>query len=426
MTRGTVVWLCIVALAGPQAFAQTEPVAAVTVTPGAEDPLLVQVDEAIKVNGQRYLIANYHSPWQIFHGILAYKKDLLLKIGDQKISAIEWVATSEPKFDGLPLLMVTPHGAKFHPFTREYAFEGHPSQTLALLSESHLPADYQFKIGDKTVTIADFLNNTMMEVNTREEITWVLWALTNYLKSDAQWTDQWGQPWSIEKLVDLQVAGPVVGAPCGGNHGLFALVRARDKYLKSGRQLRGVWLQADQKIKQHIEIARTLQNQDGSFSSDFYRGPGFATDAKTRFNTTGHTLEFLSAALPESRLNEPWVRNAANMLSKELIDLRKVSIDPGPLYHSINALMNYRDRAKALQTKQAAELAAEAAGSPAPLALAPVDSRPAPLVISPSDARPVPLPADKPNVYSLLDPVQIQPGRLAMESPVSALAPVNR
>jgi len=118
MIRGPLLWFCLLALGGQQAFAQAEPAAAATITPGDEDPLIVQVDEAIKVNGQRYLIANYHSPWQIFHGILAYKKDLLLKIGEQKVSAIEWVATSEPRFDGLPLLLVTPHGAKFHPFTR--------------------------------------------------------------------------------------------------------------------------------------------------------------------------------------------------------------------------------------------------------------------------------------------------------------------
>ena len=77
-----------------------------------------------------------------------------------QISAIEWVATQEPKFDAQPLLLLTQHGAKFHPYTRPYAFEGHPAQTLALLSETHLPVDFQFKIGDKQVTLSDILNNT--------------------------------------------------------------------------------------------------------------------------------------------------------------------------------------------------------------------------------------------------------------------------
>jgi hypothetical protein len=435
MIRGCARWFVGLVLAvGPAAVgAQLSP-ASTTPAPeiASDDPLLVQVDQAIQINGQRFLVANSNSPWQIFHGILAYKKELMLRVGDQKMSAIEWVATHEPRFDGRPLLLATPHGAKFHPFTREYAFEGHPAQTLALLSESHLPPDFEFKLGDRKVTIADFLNNTLMEINDREEITWVLWALINYLKCDAQWTDQWGRPWSIEKLVQMQVNAPVVGAPCGGNHGLFVLARARDKYLKSGRELRGVWYQADYKIKQYIEIARSLQNADGTFSADFYRGPGYATDMKTRFNTTGHTLEFLAVGLPDQRLNEPWVRNAVHILSKELIDYRRMPIDPGPLYHSINALMNYRDRVRALMpaAPSIAETKPAAPGTvvlkPATTARAPAP--PAPLVVSPQEAAPVPLPgpqaANASKVLSLLDPIPL-PAPLE-EEPVSALRPANR
>jgi hypothetical protein len=221
---------------GAELFAQAAPAPAnPPAAPATEDPLLKQIDLAIQANSQRYLVAGSNSPWQIFHGLLAYRHDFKVRVGNEKISAIEWVATMEPQFDRQPLLMKTQHGAKFHPFTRPYAFEGHPAQTLALLSESHLPLDYKFKIGNETVTISDFLNNTMMEVNTREEITWVLWALINYVKVDTQWVNQWGQQWSIEALVQHQVRARVEGGPCGGNHGLFALVRARDKYLAGGR-----------------------------------------------------------------------------------------------------------------------------------------------------------------------------------------------
>ncbi|GIX04652.1 MAG: hypothetical protein KatS3mg114_0521 [Planctomycetaceae bacterium] len=342
-----------------------------TVSPGSPtvaDPLLEQIDRAIQINSQRFMVANANSPWQIFHGILAYKQQLMLKVGEHKMSAIEWVATMEPRFDGLPLILITPHGAKFHPFTREYAFEGHQGQTLALLSESQLPIDFPFKVGDRTVTLADFLNNMLMEINEREEITWVLWALINYLKVDAQWTDQWGRPWSIEKLVQMQVQGPVVGAPCGGNHGLFALVRARDKYRKTGRELRGVWYQADYKINQYIEIARSWQNSDGTFSSDFYRGPGYSPQVITRINTTGHTLEFVAAALPEERLHESWVRRAADVLSRELIEQRKAPLDPGPLYHACHALMIYRQRTRpgpaAQQSVRHADRPASPSGPP--------------------------------------------------------------
>lgn len=444
MSHRLLLGTCLLWMGGGLASAEAQTPASATtpapVTASAEDPLLAQVDQAIQVNGQRFLTANYHSPWQIFHGILAYRQDFQLKLGEQKVSAIEWVATSEPRFDNLPLLLITAHGAKFHPFTREYAFEGHPSQTLALLSESHLPVDYEFKIGDRKVTIGDFLNNTMMEVgvNPREEITWVLWALNNYLKSDAQWRNQLGQNWSIELLVQHQVWAAVVGGPCGGNHGLFALAKARDKYLKSGNQLRGVWLQADQKINQYIEYARLLQNPDGSFSSEFYKGRGYSQDMNTRFNTTGHTLEFLAVGLPETRLNEPWVRNAVNLLSKELIDNRRAQANPGPLYHSVNALRNYRDRVRKMSPEKPAEIASAPVSTPAPIpmvtpapavTLAPSETL-APLIPPPTTVQPKPATtAPKTPGIAIVKPALPTPPSVAATAPAptaprsNALAP---
>src|SRR5262249_42869509 len=157
-----------------------------------------------------------------------------------------------------------------------------------------LPLDHEFRVQGKVVKMSDMINNLMKEVNTKEECTWVLWSLQHYLPTDAEWLNQHNERWSIERLVQIETEEKIVGAACGGNHRLFALTRTRDKYLKNGGRLRGIWLLADQKIKQHIEIARSLQNSDGSFSSESYKGPGFENDVNKRFNTTGHTMEFLS------------------------------------------------------------------------------------------------------------------------------------
>jgi hypothetical protein len=341
----------IAALDGVIAQAQTAslptppPVVAAAMQPALPaDPLLDQVDAAIEVSRRRYLTANSHSPWQIFHGLLALKQEFQLNTPSGRVNAIEWIATSEPTFDNQPLLMKTPHGGKFHPFTRPYAFEGHPAQFLALLSQSDLPRDYRFKVGNDHITINDIIHNTMKEVNTAEEVTWVLWSLQHYLKPDAQWVNQHNEPWSIERLVQIESIAPVIGAPCGGNHRLFALTRTRDKHLKLGGKLTGVWAQADLKIRQHIEVARSLQNSDGTFSSEFYKAPGYTTDLNKRFNTSGHTMEFLSIALPDERLKEPWVRNAVSVLCRDLIANRQRQIDCGPLYHTLNSLMIYRNR----------------------------------------------------------------------------------
>lgn len=363
------------------------PVTTTVTAPATVDPFLAQLDLAIDVSSRRYLTANAHSPWQIFHGLLALKQSFQLNLNGQKVNAIEWIATSEPKFDNQPLLMKTPHGGKFHPFTRPYAFEGHPAQFLALLSQSDLPVTYAFKVGNEQITIGGIINNTMKEVNNREEVTWVLWALQHYLKPDAQWLNQHNEPWSIERLVQIETAAAVVGAPCGGNHRLFALTRTRDKYLKQGGKLVGVWAQADYKIRQHIEIARSMQNYDGTFSAKFYETSGHTTDLNSRFNTTGHTMEFLSIALPNERLNEQWVRNAVFALSNDLVANRQRVIDCGPLYHTLNSLIIYRDRLRQLQK--------------------PVEPTPTvPPQVADAGVKPMPTPSISPNSA----PVSVDPG----------------
>lgn len=333
-------------------FAQAEPAGDVSAKAASDQKAAQPVDqqfrqlldEAIEVTSKRYLTANSHSPWQVFHYILAMRQESLIRLNGKKVNAIEWLTTSEPVFDKQPLLLLTPHGAKFHPYTKKFFFEGHPAQFLALLSHSNLSVDHPIHVQGKVVTLLDLINNTMKEVNSKEEVTWVLWTLQHFLKSDAAWYNQANEHWSIERLVQIESAAPVVGAPCGGNHRLFALTRARDKYLLSGGALRGVWFQADQKIKQHIEIARSLQNADGSFSSEWYKGPAQSTDVNLRFNTSGHTMEFLAVSLPKERLHEQWVRNAVWMLSRELVLNQNAQIDCGPLFHSLDALILYRDR----------------------------------------------------------------------------------
>lgn len=310
----------------------------------SEESFQERLDRAIAITSKRCLTANAHSPWQIFHSILALKKGCQLRLGDEKVNAIEWLSTTEPKFDGKPWMLLTQHGAKFHPYTQKFYFEGHPGQFLALLSQSNLPLDHQFKVQGKVVTLNDVINNTKKEVNTAEEVTWVLWGLQHYLKSDAVWVNQKNETWSIELLVKMETDAAVVGAPCGGNHRLFALTRARDKYLQNGGTLRGVWFEADQKIRRHIDLARSLQNEDGSFSSSWYQGRNRTNDVNERFNTTGHIMEFLSISLPKERLNEPWVKNAVWKLSSELIYHQNSQIDAGPLFHTLDAMILYRDR----------------------------------------------------------------------------------
>jgi hypothetical protein len=184
-----------------------------------------------------------------------------------------------------------------------------------------------------------------MEVNAQEEITWILWFLAHYLEPDAEWKNSRGEQWSIEKLVRLQTQADVLRGACGGCHGLFAMAFARNNYLKKTNEpLRGLWIDAEQKLQRYISMAQSIQNNDGSFPTKYFKGYGEPADYSERLAAPGHMMEWLMIALPDERLKEPWVRKGIEYLARTIISFRNIQVDCGPLYHALDALVIYRDR----------------------------------------------------------------------------------
>ena len=309
------------------------------------DPLVKLVYETREITRQRLLNTTDHTPWQMMHGLLGLRQDFLINHNGQTINGLEWIQTG-PMFRNEPWFQKTSHGGRAHPFNHPYWFEGHINQSLAILAMCNLPLETEFGTPQGPITMRDMLKNAQMTANAKEEVTWTLWALATYLPSDAEWINEKGERWSIERLVLLetgkQVGGPT--SPCGGTHGLFALARARNVYLKTGKPLRGVWALADEKIKRYIRTIQTQLNPDGSLSSNFYRGREYKKDFDKRMASMGHLLEFLMVALPQERLKEPWVRRAVETTANDLKNNRKAYVSCSPLYHATDALTIYLER----------------------------------------------------------------------------------
>lgn len=314
----------------------------------AIDPLNAKVERAIAATNYRVLTAGQHTPWQIVHAILGLKHDCILNTTDgKKISGLQWLATSR-FHEGVPLWEKTPYGGRGHPFTKPYAFEGHPTQFLGYMCMADLPLDYKFETGDGTpITVRDIVNDAKMQLREGPEVTWTLWALAHYIPPDSEWINAYGEAWSIERMVQIQTHESVLGAACGGTHGLFVLAYARNRYIATGKPLRGVWLEADQKIRRFVQEARTMQNPDGSFSADYFQGRRYDPDFTKRLPANGHMLEWLMIALPQNDLKQDWVRRGVESVADDLYTNRKVAVDCGPLYHAVDALNLYNYRTNA-------------------------------------------------------------------------------
>ena len=127
-------------------------------SPSIADPLAGQVDEAIRVTSRRFLDADVHTPWQIMHGMLAYRRDYMLRLKGQKVNALEWIANGAA-YQGQPWFEKTSYGGHAHPYNgTPYAFQGHPCQFMACLTMCDLPLDFKFKTGfGETVTVSDLI-----------------------------------------------------------------------------------------------------------------------------------------------------------------------------------------------------------------------------------------------------------------------------
>ena len=311
------------------------------------DPLLEYVNRAINLTSRRFLDAQGHTPWQVLHGLLALREDYVIMNRGQKVNALEWIST-EARFRGTPWIEKTKDGARVHPYNGEpYEFEGHVNQSLAVIAMCNLPLDHEFTTASgEVVTMQDMVNHAKMNVNSLEEITWTLWFLTRYLDQDEEWINNKNEPWSMERLVRMQVKDSPYDSPCGGTHGMFALAFARNAYMKKHGQLRGAWLEADQKLQRYITTVRRMQNQDGSFSTNWFKSTGYSTDVPERLNHSGHTIEWLMVALPKSELSQPWFRSGVRTLSDDILRSARISVDGkkvGGLYHALHALVLYRE-----------------------------------------------------------------------------------
>ena len=316
-----------------------------TSTQRKNDPLVELAQRAIEKTTQRHLDADKHTPWQIMHGVVALRRDFMLSRGDSMVNCIEFISDA-PQFRGEHWFQATKHGGRAHPFSVPYAFEGHANQFLALLSPSNLPLDHEFNVdGQRTVTMADMIRNAKMTVNDKEEITWTLWFLTHYIDIDSEWTNEKGEPWSMERLVQMQTRATVTNAPCGGTHGLYAIAYARNGLHPEARSVcTACTIRRIRKSTVTLNWLDRYRIGMAASRRDFYKGPGQSQDFNERIKSSGHMLEWLMMGLPQQRINEPWVRRAVASISTDLIHNASQPAECGPLYHALNSLIMYRDR----------------------------------------------------------------------------------
>jgi hypothetical protein len=324
---------------------QLDPHKPPTSLPAPSDALRQRIDAAIaQIRGRQLRTDNGF--WTVFHGILGLGPSVKLVDPDtgKEVNALDYIAGGG-KLPGLRFLP-TADGLDVETGPGTFVAQGHQDQFVAEMVEWNVAPDRRFVVDGQTHTFQDFLRHSKARASVKapQELEWALVIIGTHYGTDISWTNAAGEKLTFEDLVRAELDKDVDKAACGGTHLLFGLTWVYHLHLKHGGQTTGVWKEIADRTAAYKKKARELQNGDGSFSTEFFRGRAGTGDLNLRINTTGHVLEWLSLALSDDELKEPWVQEAASALAMMFLDNERTGIEGGSMYHAVHGLLIYRSR----------------------------------------------------------------------------------
>ncbi len=182
--------------------------------------------------------------------------------------------------------------------------EGHYGQLLMVLGEAGVPLHTPVTtVSGRTGTVADVLQDAIMRFMWTRELEFIGEALALWLPPETTWTNQFGDRYSFDELVQHLIAIPRGQGACGGSHvasSTAAILRVDDQYRllsPSVRKQALVWF-ADLS-----ELLERTQRPEGGWDRTW---PGTKTKEAMyhhpvldRITVIGHHLEWI-AIVPES------------------------------------------------------------------------------------------------------------------------------
>jgi hypothetical protein len=285
---------------------------------------------------------NDRSPWGIMHWLIPYGVDsYVLDAKGQRQNTIGYLCYNYP-CKGQQLFHLDRNGqmdAMIGP-----GLQGHRGQFLAMLAQSKVDPGYPMRIQGKNFKVADLIEYEKRTCEAGTELTFKLIALAHYLKHDEKWKNTRGEDWDLPRLIREELKQPVVGSACGGTHRMTGFSYAVRRHQARGLFMDGQWERSRKFIDDYHEYTFTLQNRDGSFSTNWFAGRGDLADPQRRLQTSGHILEWLVYSLPEADLQDKKIVEGVEYLNQLLSEGRGTRWEIGPLGHALHALALYDER----------------------------------------------------------------------------------
>lgn len=284
--------------------------------------------------------ADSRSNWGMMHQIMVYGADTRIIARGRNYSAIAWMAGNNVCRGSR--LMTSANG-KIQ--VREgTGLQGHQAQFLAVMSLVGVPSTYPLYVGSQRYNIKDLVEVEAAACEDGKELTFTLIGLAHYLDTDTTWAGVGNEAWDFERLIAAELSQPIVGAACGGTHRLMAFAHALRKRRLEGQPISGQWKRAEDFLDDFVTYTYSLQNRDGSMSTDWFESPQDNGDLKRKVQTTGHMVEFLLTHLPDEDLGDARMTRAITFLVNAM---GRIEIDDsavGYRGHALRSLAMYHRR----------------------------------------------------------------------------------
>jgi len=231
-----------------------------------------------------------------------------------------------------------------------YGRQQHPGEFLATLAMSRVPATYPIRVDKETRTVADLVEAEKLDCRVGGDMSLKLVGLTFYVDSP-NWKNDLGDDWSIERILQQEVAQPVVSAADGGLNRLTGLSFAVAYRINRGLPVDGQYQRAQKYLNDFHDFALTLQNSDGSWGPALLAARSAADDGTIQLIATGRVLEWLALSLPDNRLDDPRVVRAVDLVTRLLNSKRYQQNVPylptrelDAMGHALHGLSLYNER----------------------------------------------------------------------------------
>ena len=230
-----------------------------------------------------------------------------------------------------------------------------PGTLLAMLAMSSIAESYEIRVGESAGgtstgststgsagtgsaivgSIADLVHAEKAACSADADMSLALVGLSFYCDVEEEWTNEFGEKWSIPKMVFAELLRPADQGTSNITDQLLGLACAVRRFENEGFELTGPMLDAKNYLESFEKFAISAQNEQGLWHPRFFLFKGNTPNQWDALYSGGHIFRFLAFSLAEEKLTDPQVVRSARALT-DLIN--KVAGTPPTTERQVEAL----------------------------------------------------------------------------------------